>query len=210
VTSVSHLERQLIELEERHKVRVSPEQKLSLSKLDELLNKWNRAVSLVGFKTEEERIARYFIEALHASTWLPKEGQVVDVGSGGGTPALPLAIQTPKLHWDLLEPKQRKVVFLREAAEIVAPGNVMVMKCRFEDYKPRRPVSAVTVRGVAARSELVETVRSWLGPGGRVLFFTGREKATEIEQTHAPRWRICDNIRLAPLYETELLVLERR
>jgi 16S rRNA G527 N7-methylase RsmG len=102
------------------------------------------------------------------------------------------------------------VVFLEEAAANVALDNVVVVKCRFEDYVPRHPVAAVTVRGIPARLELVESARSWLGTGGRVLLFTGREKSAEIEQTHAPRWRICDNIRLAPLYETELLVLERR
>jgi 16S rRNA (guanine527-N7)-methyltransferase len=207
---VSHLERKLDELEQRHQVTVSPEHRQSLSRLDGLLNKWNRAVSLVGFKTEQERIARYFIEALHASIWLPEVGQAIDVGSGGGTPALPLAVQKPQLRWQLLEPNQRKVVFLEEAAANVAPDNVVVVKCRFEDYVPKRPVAAVTVRGIVARPELVESARSWLGTGGRVLLFTGREKSAEIEQTHAPRWRICDNIRLAPLYETELLVLERR
>lgn len=207
---MSLLNRKLEELEELHQVVASPEQRRSMSKLDRLLDKWNRAVSLVGFKNDEERIARYFIEALHASVWLPDEGQVIDVGSGGGTPALPLAILKPKLHWNLLEPNQRKVVFLEEAVASVALGNVVVVKRRFEDYMPTHPVSVVTVRGVAARSKLVESARAWLGPGGRVLFFTGREKSGEIEQTHAPRWRICDNIRLAPLHETVLLVLERR
>jgi 16S rRNA (guanine527-N7)-methyltransferase len=171
---VSHLERKLDELEERHQVTVSLEQRRSLSKLDGLLNKWNRAVSLVGFKTEEERIARYFIEALHASIWLPEVGQAIDVGSGGGTPALPLAVQKPQLQWKLLEPNQRKVVFLEEAAANVAPDNVVVVKCRFEDYVPRRSVDAMTVRGIATRPELVASARSWLGTGGRVLLFTGR------------------------------------
>ena len=207
--SRSLLEHKLDELEERHHVRVSVEKRLSLSKLDALLSEWNRAVSLVGFRTEEDRLDRYFIEALHAANWLPAEGLAIDIGSGGGTPALPLAIQNPKLHWRLLEPNRRKAVFLEEAVANVISGNVAVVRSRFQDYVPRCDINAITIRGVAAGSKLVQAAESWLQPGGKVLFFTGRNKSIDIEQTTAPRWRICDNIRLAPRYETELLILER-
>lgn len=209
---MSLLECKLDELEERHRVHVSFEKRLLLSKLDALLNKWNRAVPLVGFKREEDRVDRYFIEALHASNWLgaPERGLVVDIGTGGGTPALPLAIQNPLSHWILLEPNRRKAVFLEEAAAIVTTGNVVVERRRIEDYVPRPDIGTLTMRGVAAESTIVKAAAKLLQPGGRVLLFTGRNKSVAFEQTHTHAWRICDNIRLAPRYETELLILERR
>ena len=196
-------------LETRHHVVLSDEQIRSLERLDALVEKWNRAIALVGFRTEEDRIERYFIEALHSSLWLPAVGHVVDIGSGGGTPALPLAIQNPGIQWTLLEPNQRKALFLEEAIRTVASGNATVVSCRFEDFEPRADIAAITTRGVSVGGELLQAAETWLRPGGRILFFTGTNKAVDIERTAAAFWRMHERIPLALRYNAELLVAER-
>jgi len=196
-------------LETRHHVVLSDEQMRSLERLDALVEKWNRAIALVGFRTEEEKIERYFIEALHSSLWLPAVGHAVDIGSGGGTPALPLAIQNPGIQWTLLEPNRRKALFLEEAIGTVASGNATVASCRYEDFEPRTDVAAITTRGVRVGGALLRAAETWLRPGGRILFFTGTDKAVDIEQTAAAVWRMQERIPLALRYKAELLVAER-
>ncbi len=207
--SGSLLLQKLEALETRHHVVLLEDQRLGLEKLDRLVEKWNRAIALVGFRTEEERIERYFIEALHASLWLPAEGHILDVGSGGGTPALPLAIQSPGLHWTLLEPNRRKAVFLEEAIGSVTSGNATVVRCRFEDYEPRTDIAAITTRGVNVGPELSRAAEAWLRPGGRLLLFTGADKAAGIERAAPANWQIREKALLALRYRAELLVAER-
>ena len=208
--SGSLLLQKLEALEARHDVVLVEDQRRSLEKLDRLVEKWNRAIALIGFRTEEDRIERYFIEALHASLWLPAEGHVLDIGSGGGTPALPLAIQNPGIHWTLLEPARRKAVFLEEAIGRVTSGNATVVRCRFEDFEPRTKIAAITTRGVNVAPELFQAAEEWLRPGGRLLFFTGSEKAADIERGATTVWRIREKAPLALRYKAELLVVERR
>jgi 16S rRNA (guanine(527)-N(7))-methyltransferase RsmG len=205
----SLLMQKLEALEARHHVVLLEDQRRGLEALDRLVEKWNRAISLVGFRTDEERIERYFIEALHASRWLPREGHVLDIGSGGGTPALPLAIQNPGIHCTLLEPSRRKAVFLEEAIGSVTSGNATVLRCRFEEFEPQTDIAAITTRGVNVGPELFGAAKAWLRPGARLLLFTGADKAAGIERAVEGVWRIRAKALLALRYKAELLVAER-
>lgn len=207
--SRSLLLQKLEALEAQHGVVLSDEKRRRLERLDVLVEKWNRAIALVGFQKDEDRIERYFIEALHSSLWLPAEGHGVDVGSGGGTPVLPLAIQNPGIQWTLLEPNRRKAVFLEEAIGSVTAGNATVLGCRFEDFEPRTEVVAVTTRGIRVGPEFFQAVEGWMRPGGRVLFYTGSNKTEGIERIPTAGWQMGVSIPLAPRYSAELLVAER-
>ena len=87
----------------------------------ELLSKWNRRINLTGFELDvPSRLAidRLFVEPVIASNRLRVSTQtssVVDIGSGGGSPAIPMALSWPGLQVTMVESRSRKAVFLREA-----------------------------------------------------------------------------------------------
>ena len=147
-----------------------------LESLDALLVRWGRVVDLSGFKTGGERHRRYFGEAFSALAWLPASGRALDIGSGGGSPALPLAVARPELTWTLVEANERKAMFLEEAVRALALTNVGVARARYEAYTPTAALDFVTLRGVAATEELLDKVSSELAPSGRLLWFSSEAR----------------------------------
>lgn len=147
-----------------------------LAQLDELLLRWGQAIRLVGFKSQDERDRRYFAEALALSRWLPAEGLVMDIGSGGGSPALPLAILRPSVEWTLVESNERKALFLEEAVHTLRLSNVNVVRARYEDLELTSALDAVTVRGVALGEKALEKIASELAPRGRLLWISSEAR----------------------------------
>jgi 16S rRNA (guanine527-N7)-methyltransferase len=182
-----------------------------LAVLDRLLCHWAVKLDLVGFKTEEQRRLRYFAEPLAASSWLPLSGTALDIGSGGGSPALPFAIVRPALSWTLLEPRRRRRLFLEEAARELRLSNVRILEERFGGEATGAERTAISMRGVRlSHAELDRATRA-LSEGGRFLWLSGEERLREgaacLESR--PGLRIEGPVRLLPGSEARLLVVIR-
>lgn len=134
----------------------------------DLLAAWGRRVNLTAAATAAERVA-VLVEAVRGGAALLETGTLVDVGSGNGSPGLVLALLRPELAVVLLEPRQKRWAFLREAARVVGRPDIEVVRCRHDGYGGP-PARNVTVRAVglspAALAPLVE-------PGGQLLVFGG-------------------------------------
>jgi len=162
-----------------------PEIYSSLATLDRLLLHWSAKLDLIGFKTERERIRRYFAEPLAASRWLPRGGRALDIGSGGGSPGLPFAIVRPELSWTFLEPRLRRRLFLEEAVRELRLQNVLVSEERFaRTLRPAtgRDLAAVSSRGVRLTRPDLDTVRKALSVGGRFLWLSGEDRLRDAEE----------------------------
>lgn len=176
----------------------------SLEALDTLLTRWGKAIDLAGFKTRDERDRRYFAEALAALPWLPDQGRALDIGSGGGSPALPLAIARRALAWTLVEANERKALFLDEAVRTLALDNASVVRARYESVSMASSVDVVTLRGVAVTEGMLEKIVAELGPGGRLLWFSSEARLREAEPRFVLKgeggaWAACDGpTRLVP------------
>ena len=82
----------------------------------ELLWKWNRKINLTAILEPEMAIDRLLLEPLAAAAHLPAGGMLADLGSGGGSPAIPLALALSPSKLLMVESRSRKASFLREAA----------------------------------------------------------------------------------------------
>ena len=96
-----------------------------------LLMKWNARLHLVAPCTPEEFATRHVLESLILVPHIRKTASVVDVGSGGGLPMIPLLVARPDLKGTLIESSQKKAIFLREALRAVF-RNATVINERFE------------------------------------------------------------------------------
>ena len=143
----------------------------------DLLLRWNERINLTALPLKavsEVTINRLFMEPLLAAhhvsqapiTWF-------DVGSGGGSPAIPIKIMRPRAALTMVESKGRKATFLREAIRVLTLSDAQVQNARFETVLEETPATAdlVTVRAVKADLALLKLCRRALTSGGRLLLF---------------------------------------
>jgi 16S rRNA G527 N7-methylase RsmG len=140
---------------------------LQLSQLEshcELLLRWNRKLNLTRIEELEDVVRLHYGESLFLAQCLPPGPlRIVDVGSGGGFPGIPLAVSRPECQVTLVESHQRKAVFLREATRDQA--NVTVAAKRAEglgdsfDWVVARAVAPAEIfnLGLAGRVALLMT-----------------------------------------------------
>jgi 16S rRNA (guanine527-N7)-methyltransferase len=143
----------------------------------DVLSRWNRKINLTACRVEppdDAAVDRLVIEPLVAARHVRQEDRfVVDVGSGGGSPALPLKLALPRLRFALVESKVRKAAFLREAVRQLGLQDVEVENRRLEDFAAEAvEADMATIRGVRFGRELAETLAGLLRPGGRMFAFT--------------------------------------
>lgn len=152
------------------------------------LRKWNRATNLAG-KLSETELARHAVESALGKGILggDERGEVVDIGSGGGFPGMPLAITGFRVA--LLEPRERRAAFLRHVVRVLPLLNARVVVDRVERLPPSS-FRAATVRAVGSLGVLIGR-GDFLEPEGNLVIWTTDadrharelEKYFELERT---------------------------
>jgi len=154
------------------RVRLSDPEAAALLRFAALLIEWNAHINLTGAKTVESLIGEHLPDAFAVASVLSEAKRVVDVGSGGGLPAIPLALLRPTLDLTLVEPLAKKVAFLRTAVrELGLAAHVRVQAGRAEDLPPGAFDVALS-RATFPPAVWVGVGARLVRPGGRVLVLT--------------------------------------
>lgn len=195
-------------------VDVSPEVLDGLDVYFSELGKWNRKINLTALDVSsdgsDEAVDRLLIEPLLAARVVPAAARrVLDVGSGGGSPAIPLKLARPDLRLTMVEVKVRKSVFLRQAARLLKLTETSVETSRFEELlaKPElhEAFDVVTVRAVRIDRSTLLGLQAFLRHGGLLLNFTTAD-AGEVP----PPLVVREVLTLVAENSSRLAVLEKR
>jgi len=143
-----------------------------------LLERWNHRMNLTALDRPDDAVDRLVVEPLLAARHVDADAsRFIDLGSGGGSPAIPLRIARPQLSLTMVEAKTRKSVFLREVSRHLGMADVSVETVRFEQLLTRptclESFDLVTVRAVRLEAQDLRTVQAFLKPGGEVFWFCG-------------------------------------
>lgn len=149
--------------------------------LVQLLAKWNRVYNLTARRSEETWVSHHLLDSLSIVPILPK-GRLIDVGSGGGFPGLPIAVVEPDRDIVLLDSNQKKSAFLRHAVAEMRLDNVSVETIRVEDYQPEHGFDVVVSRAFASLPEFVRLAGHLCANGGRLLAMKGVLRDEELDQ----------------------------
>jgi 16S rRNA (guanine527-N7)-methyltransferase len=145
----------------------------------ELLLKWNARLNLTAIREPEEILQRHFIECIFAARHLPSGIRtLLDFGSGGGFPGLPIALCRPEIEVSLGESQAKKAAFLREVVRLLGIANATVYTGRVEDLD--RAFDAVALRAVDKMLDACRTAVHKVAPGGYLVLFLGEEASSAI------------------------------
>jgi 16S rRNA (guanine527-N7)-methyltransferase len=158
-----------------HEVTMDDGQARALIAFGELLLAWSARINLTGARSMSALIESHLPDAFALARLLPAPAHVIDVGSGGGLPALPLALLRPTLAIDLCEPIAKKVAFLRTAVrELGLGGRLRVHPTRAETLLAGQPAAfdVAMSRATLPPAEWLALGQRLVVPGGRVLALT--------------------------------------
>ena len=172
-------------------ITIEPSLAEALDAYYRLLEFWNQKINLTAFSlvdAPDEAIDRLLIEPLvaarlfdgprahgHNHVHFGTHPRVLDIGSGGGSPAIPLKLATPSIQLLMVESKTRKSAFLREAIRHLDLHDTSVETARAEDLLTRPELheahDVVTVRAVRMEQKLLGKLQAFLRLGGRIMLF---------------------------------------
>lgn len=144
----------------------------------DLLLKWNKTYNLTALRDPEQAISHHLLDSLAI---LPHvgPGPLLDVGSGGGLPAIPLAIARPELAVSMVDTVQKKTTFLQQAVIELGLKNVTVHHARVEEMPGQ--YAQISSRAFAEIGLFVSLTRHLLAPGGRWLAMKGVRPDDELK-----------------------------
>ena len=146
------------------------------------LLKWTAKVNLIGPEARAN-LDEHIAEAVFAAEVLKPKGEVLDFGSGGGLPAIPMAIVSPEARFHLVEADQKKWAFLKHVVRECGL-NSLVYGDRLSRLLPRLPAdlrfSVVVSRAVGNPEEWVPSLKGHLKDGARIALFQGSPDAPAL------------------------------
>ncbi|WP_314423993.1 16S rRNA (guanine(527)-N(7))-methyltransferase RsmG [uncultured Microbacterium sp.] len=121
-------------------------------------------------------------------------GRVADIGSGAGLPGIVLAIARPDVEFTLIEPMERRVVWLDEQVSALGLTNVEVVRARAEEVPQPQGFDAVTARAVSALRTLIPLTAPLVRDGGELVLLKGMNVGNEIDaaQKQIKKFRLSD------------------
>ena len=159
-----------------------PGARSKLSAYLDLLAKWNRVYNLTAIRDQAQMRALHVDDALSVLPWLPSTPgmRLLDVGSGGGVPGIPLAVARPDASVVLLDSNSKKAAFMTQAAIELRLANVRVVSSRIEDFDGAERFDVVISRAFSDLRTFATAARNHLASGGFIVAMKGALPEDEI------------------------------
>ncbi len=144
--------------------------------------KWNRAYNLSAVRDIDAMLDRHLLDSLsvlaHVSAQSPQ--RLIDVGTGGGLPGIPLAIALPDCQVTLLDSNGKKTRFLFHIKTLLKLDNVTIENRRVEQFQPEHPFDIVISRAFASLADMVSGCEHLLSPEGLFMAMKGVYPEAEL------------------------------
>ena len=159
-------------------VTIPPSLGIKLETYYRLLATWNQKINLAGMDLAEgspEALDRLLLEPVIAARHAPPAVRIIDIGSGGGSPAIPFALAVPGRSLLMVESKVRKSAFLKEAIRALEMEEADVATSRFESLLAQPNLheahELLTIRAVRVESRVLMSLQAFVKPEGKIFLF---------------------------------------
>lgn len=189
------------------KLPLSDEQQLQLLYYLQQLLFWNKAYNLTAIKDDQQALIKHIFDSLSIVPFLPA-GDLLDIGTGAGLPAVIVAICQPQRAVTALDSNQKKIRFIKQVASELGLKNLTPVASRIEAHVGTYQV--ITSRAFASLVDFVTHSQSKLADNGIICAMKGVEPVDEI-QALQHEWQINTQVLAVPeLYESRHLIYLQR
>ncbi len=189
------------------KLPLSDEQQLQLLYYLQQLLFWNKAYNLTAIKDDQQALIKHIFDSLSIVPFLPA-GDLLDIGTGAGLPAVIVAICQPQRAVTALDSNQKKIRFIKQVASELGLKNLTPVASRIEAHAGTYQV--ITSRAFASLVDFVTHSQSKLADNGIICAMKGVEPVDEI-QALQNEWQINTQVLTVPkLYESRHLIYLQR
>lgn len=189
------------------KLQLSDEQQLQLLYYLQQLLFWNKAYNLTAIKDDQQALIKHIFDSLSIVPFLPA-GDLLDIGTGAGLPAVIVAICQPQRAVTALDSNQKKIRFIKQVASELGLKNLTPVASRIEAHEGTYQV--ITSRAFASLVDFVTHSQSKLADNGIICAMKGVEPIDEI-QALQNEWQINTQVLTVPkLYESRHLIYLQR
>lgn len=145
-----------------------------------MLRERNAHVNLTSIDSPEGILTLHMLDSLSVAKNLGDSQRLIDVGTGGGFPGIPLAVACPERQFMLIDGTQKKIRFVAEAIEALDIRNARTAAARAENYAGERGFDVVVTRAVGSLASMLSQCARLLAPHGRLFAMKGRVPDDEI------------------------------
>lgn len=169
-------------------IELNDVQRNNFSLYKRLLKEWNEKINITAITEDEEIDIKHFLDSLTPFTLSLLDGNksVIDIGTGGGFPGLPLKIKNPELKVTLLDSLNKRIVFLREVIDQLQLEKIEAIHGRAEELgrkeEYREKYDICISRAVASLDTLVEYCMPFVKVGGSFISMKGPDVDEELER----------------------------
>ncbi len=139
---------------------------------------WNRKTNLTAVTDPGQVALKHFVDSLVPARWIPADAALLDIGSGGGFPGIPLKVVLPGVSATLIDAARKKVSFLKHVIRRLGLSGIEAVHARAEQMAPerfpRRGYDVIVSRALGAPEALPPLVLPLLGENGIVIAMLGK------------------------------------
>ncbi len=179
-------------------IGLSSRQEVALARYCEEIVRWNEKMNLTGLHGPQ-LVRRLIAEPVWIGQQLKLHGSLLDIGSGNGSPGIPIHIACGCQETHLVEVRTKRAAFLRHVISVLKTHNIIVHKARFEDIESSA-VDWITLQGVALNPQLMQAIKRFASVTTNIVWIT----SSDVEAPYHPAKKL-----IVPLTGTQVLLLRR-